>query len=162
MGGGIIGGKNLFGPTFVFLRLRRQHPFLHKTKGPTRNPISPIPPPLLQRASMPPPPPPPPPPRRAIFRSPYETTTGKALTYERETNCQIGTTNVTPMFSIRTACAALSIVDLVLCCFGDGVVLLTKTCFWFSFAWLTPFWLSLLWAALPWPWNPLPSYFTQV
>ena len=29
----------------MFLRLRRQHPFLHKTKGPTRNPISPTPPP---------------------------------------------------------------------------------------------------------------------
>ena len=56
-GGGIIGGKNFFGPKFVFLRLRRQHPFLHKTKGPTRNPISPTPPPLLRRASMSPPPP---------------------------------------------------------------------------------------------------------
>ena len=44
-GGGIIGGKNFFRPKFVFLRLRRQHPFLHKTKGPTRNPISPTPPP---------------------------------------------------------------------------------------------------------------------
>ena len=44
-GGGIIGGKDFFGPKFVFLRLRRQHPFLHKTKGPTRNPISPPPPP---------------------------------------------------------------------------------------------------------------------
>ena len=30
-GGGIIGGKNFFGPKFVFLRLRLQHPFLHKT-----------------------------------------------------------------------------------------------------------------------------------
>ena len=57
-GGGIIGGTNFFGPTFVFLRLWRQHPFLHKTKGPTRNPISPTPPPLLRRASMSPPPPP--------------------------------------------------------------------------------------------------------
>ena len=66
-GGGIIGGKNFFGPKFVFLRLRRQHPFLYKTKGPTRNPISPTPP-LLRRASMSPPPPPP---RRAIFRSPH-------------------------------------------------------------------------------------------
>ena len=44
-GRGIIGGKNFFGPKFVFLRLRRQHPFLHKPKGPTRNPISPTPPP---------------------------------------------------------------------------------------------------------------------
>ena len=42
-GGGIFGGKNCFGPKFVFLRLWRQHPFLHKTKGPTRNPISPTP-----------------------------------------------------------------------------------------------------------------------
>ena len=68
-GGGIIGGKNFLGPKFVFLCLRRQHPFLHKTKGPTRNPISPTPPPplLLRRASMSPPPP-----RRAIFRSPRE------------------------------------------------------------------------------------------
>ena len=57
-GGGIIGGKNFFGPKFVFLRLRRQHPFLHKTKGPTRNPISPTPPPLLRQASMSPLPPP--------------------------------------------------------------------------------------------------------
>ena len=51
-GGGIIGGKNFFGPNFVFLCLWRQHPFLHKTKGPTRNPISPPPPSLLRRASM--------------------------------------------------------------------------------------------------------------
>ena len=64
-GGGIIGGKNFFGPKFVFLRLRRQRPFLDKTKGPTQNPISPTPPPLLRRASMSPPPP-----CRAIFRSP--------------------------------------------------------------------------------------------
>ena len=54
-GGGVIGGKNFFGPKFVFLCLWRQHPFLHKTKGPTRNPISPTPP-LLRRASMSPPP----------------------------------------------------------------------------------------------------------
>ena len=54
-GGGIIGGKNFFGPNFVFLFLWRQHPFLHKTKGPTRNPISQTPPPLLRRASMSPP-----------------------------------------------------------------------------------------------------------
>ena len=58
-GGEIIGGKNFFGPNFVFLCLWRQHPFLHKTKGPTWNPISPTPPPLLRRASMSPPPPPP-------------------------------------------------------------------------------------------------------
>ena len=37
-----------------------------KTKGPTRNPFSPTPPPLLRRASMSPPPP-----RRAILRSPW-------------------------------------------------------------------------------------------
>ena len=65
-GGGIIGGQNFFGPSFVFLCLWRQHPFLHKTKGPTRNPISPTPPPVLRRVSMSPPPP-----RRAIFRLPY-------------------------------------------------------------------------------------------
>ena len=58
-GGGIIGGKNFFGPQFVLLRLQRQHPFLHKTKGPARNPISPTPPPLPRRAPPPPPPPPP-------------------------------------------------------------------------------------------------------
>ena len=67
-GGEIIGGKNFFGPKFVFLCLRRQHPFLHKTNGPTRNPFSPTPPPLLRRASMSPPPPPP---RSAILRSPW-------------------------------------------------------------------------------------------
>ena len=55
-GGGIIGGKNFFGAKSVFLRLWRQHPFLHKTKRPTRNPISPTPP-LLRRASMSAPPP---------------------------------------------------------------------------------------------------------
>ena len=44
-GGRIIGGKNFFGPNFVFLCLWSQHPFLHKTKGPTQNPISPTPPP---------------------------------------------------------------------------------------------------------------------
>ena len=53
----IIGAKNFFGPNFVFLCLWREHPFLHKAKGPTRNPISPTPPPLLRHASMPPPPP---------------------------------------------------------------------------------------------------------
>ena len=57
-GGGIIGGKNFFGPKFVFLRLRRQHPFLHKTKGPTRNPISPNPPPPSFGGRPSPPPPP--------------------------------------------------------------------------------------------------------
>ena len=59
-GGGIIGGKNFFGPKFVFLPLRRQHSFLHKTKEPTRNPISPtLPPPSagVHVASPPPPPP---------------------------------------------------------------------------------------------------------
>ena len=56
--------KTFSGQIFVFLCLWRQHPFLHKTKGPTRNPISPTPPPLLWRASMSPPP------RRAIFRLP--------------------------------------------------------------------------------------------
>ena len=60
-GGGIIGGKNFFGPNFVFLRLWRQHPFLHKTKGPTRNPISPPPPPPSAGVHVTPPPPPPPP-----------------------------------------------------------------------------------------------------
>ena len=58
-GGGIIGGKNLFGPKFVFLHARRQHPFLHKTKGPDTEPLFSNPPPLLRRASMSPPPPPP-------------------------------------------------------------------------------------------------------
>ena len=57
-GGGIIGGKNFFGPKFVFLRLRRQHPFLHKTKGPTRNPISPTPPPSFGGRPCHPPSPP--------------------------------------------------------------------------------------------------------
>ena len=57
-GGGIIGGKNFFRANFVFLRLWRQHPFLQKTKGSTRNPFSPTsPPPLLRRTSMSPPPP---------------------------------------------------------------------------------------------------------
>ena len=64
-GGGIIGGKNFFGPKYVFLRLRRQHPFIHKTKGPTRNPISPTPPPPSAGVHVTPPAP-----RRAIFRSP--------------------------------------------------------------------------------------------
>ena len=50
--------KTFLGQILVFLCLWRQHPFLHKTKGPTRNPISPTPPPLLRRASMSPPPPP--------------------------------------------------------------------------------------------------------
>ena len=65
-GGGLLVEKTFSGQNFVFLHLRRQHPFLHKTKGPTRNPISPTPP-LLRRASMSHTPPPP---RRAIFRSP--------------------------------------------------------------------------------------------
>ena len=63
-GGGDYWWKKLFrAKNFVFLRLQRQHPFLHKTKGPTRNPISPTPPPLLWGASMSSP-------RSAIFRSP--------------------------------------------------------------------------------------------
>ena len=57
-GGGIIGGKNFFGPKFVFLRLRRQHSFLHRTKGPTRNPISPTPPPPSAGVHVTPHPPP--------------------------------------------------------------------------------------------------------
>ena len=68
-GGGIIGGKNFFGPKFVFLRLWRQHPFLHKTKGPTRNSLQPPPPPP-SFGGRPCHPPPPPAPCRAIFRSP--------------------------------------------------------------------------------------------
>ena len=44
-GGGLLVEKTVSGQNFVFLRLWRQHPFLHKTKGPTRNPISPTPPP---------------------------------------------------------------------------------------------------------------------
>ena len=67
-GGGIIGGKNFFGPNFVFLCLWRQHPFLNKTKGPTRNPISPTPPPPSPSAGVHVIPPPSP--RRAIFRLP--------------------------------------------------------------------------------------------
>ena len=62
-GGGIIGGKNFFGPNFVFLCLWRQDPFLDKTKGPTRNPISLTPPPSAGVHVTPPP-------RRAIFRLP--------------------------------------------------------------------------------------------
>ena len=65
-GGEITGGNNFFGPKFVFLRLRRQHPLLHKTKGPTRNPISPTHPPSFGGRPCHPPPPP----RRAIFRPP--------------------------------------------------------------------------------------------
>ena len=65
-GGGTIGGKTFFGPNFVFLCLWRQHPFLHKTKGPTRNPISPTPAPPSAGVHATPPPPP----RRAIFRLP--------------------------------------------------------------------------------------------
>ena len=73
-GGGIIGGKNFFGPNFVFLCLWRQHPFLHKTKGPTRNPISPTLPPPSAGVHVTPPPP-----RRAIFRSPRGLRTGGGL-----------------------------------------------------------------------------------
>ena len=70
MGGGgfIIGGKNFFGPNFVFLCLWRQHPFLHKTKGPTRNPISPTPPPPSFGGHPCHPPPPPPPPPQSNFQ----------------------------------------------------------------------------------------------
>ena len=70
-GGGLLVEKTFSGQNFVFLHLRRQHPFSHKTKGPARNPISPTPPPP-STASMSSPPPP----RRAIFRSPkhYGTT----------------------------------------------------------------------------------------
>ena len=50
----------------MFLCLWRQHPFLHKTKGPTRNPISPTPSPPSAGVHVNPPPPP----RRAIFRLP--------------------------------------------------------------------------------------------
>ena len=64
-GGGLLVEKTFSGQNFVFLRLWRQHPFLHKTKGPTRNPISPTPPPSAGVHVTPPPPP-----RRAIFRSP--------------------------------------------------------------------------------------------
>ena len=42
----------------MFLRLWCQHPFLHKTKGPTRNPISPTPPPLPSAGVHVTPPPP--------------------------------------------------------------------------------------------------------
>ena len=61
--GDILVEKNFFRPKFVFRRLWRQHPLLHKTKGAARQPISPPPPP--RRASVPSPPPP-----GAIFRSP--------------------------------------------------------------------------------------------
>ena len=57
-GGGVIGGKKNFGPKFVFLHLRRQHPFLHKTKAPRRNPISPTPAPPSAGVHVTPPPPP--------------------------------------------------------------------------------------------------------
>ena len=66
-GGGDYWWKKLFrAKFFVFLHLWRQHPFLHKTKGQTRNPISPTPPPSFGGRPCHPPPPP----RRAIFRSP--------------------------------------------------------------------------------------------
>ena len=62
-GGECFGGQNVFGPTFVF---RRQHPVLHKTKGPARKPISlPSPPPPSAGVRAPPPPPPAP---RVTFR----------------------------------------------------------------------------------------------
>ena len=54
-GQGIIGGNN-FRTKFC---VRRQHLFLHKTKGPTRNPISPTPPPPSAGVHVTPPPPPP-------------------------------------------------------------------------------------------------------
>ena len=60
MWGGKLLVENFFGPKFVFLRLRRQHPFFDKTKGPTRNPISPTPPPPSFGGRPCPPPPPPP------------------------------------------------------------------------------------------------------
>ena len=59
-GGKLLVEKTFSGQNFVFLRLRRQHPFLHKTKGPTRNPFSPNPPPSFGGRPCPPPPPPPP------------------------------------------------------------------------------------------------------
>ena len=49
----------------MFLCLWRQHPFLHKTKGLTRNPISPTPTPPSAGVHVSPPPP-----CRAIFRLP--------------------------------------------------------------------------------------------
>ena len=64
-GGGLLVENTFSGQNFVFLRLWRPHPFLHKTKGPTRNPISPTPPPPSAGVHVTPPPP-----RRAIFRSP--------------------------------------------------------------------------------------------
>ena len=55
-GGGGYWCINLFGTNFVFLRLWRPHPFLQKTKGPTRNPGSPTPPPPSADVHVPPPP----------------------------------------------------------------------------------------------------------
>ena len=52
--------KTFSGQKLVFLRLWRQHPFLRKTKGPTRNPISPTPPPPPPFGGRPYHPPPPP------------------------------------------------------------------------------------------------------
>ena len=69
-GGELLVEKTFLGQNFVFLRLRRQRPFLHKTKGPTRNPISPTPPSTPSAGVHVTPPPPP---RRAIFRSPIGT-----------------------------------------------------------------------------------------
>ena len=72
--GGIFGGKNFFGPKFVFRCLRRQYPFLHKTEGPARKPISPPPtPPFGVRPCRPP--------RRAIFRSPSHSHDGDFRTF---------------------------------------------------------------------------------
>ena len=49
--------KKFSGQIFLFLCLWRQHPLLHKTKGPTRNPISPTPPPSFGGRPYHPPPP---------------------------------------------------------------------------------------------------------
>ena len=58
-GGELLVEKTFSGQNFVFLCLWRQHPFLHKTKGPTRNPISPTPPlPPSAGVHVTPPPPP--------------------------------------------------------------------------------------------------------
>ena len=59
-GGKLLVEKTFSGQIFVFLCLWRQHPFLHKTKGPTRNPISPTPPPSSFGGHPCHPPPPPP------------------------------------------------------------------------------------------------------
>ena len=54
-GGGGGWCKNFFGQIFVFRRLWRQHPFLHKTKGPAQKPISPTAPSFGGRPYPPPP-----------------------------------------------------------------------------------------------------------